>query len=182
MSDYIIKDGELYHYGVPGMKWGIRRSREKLSKRIDKLTRSNDTLRDRKITYDKLAAQNEVRSNQVIAKNQKYASRIAKASAKKSKYLAKQYKAQNGLFRSEERAAKYAGKVAKYDMKLNKAKAKLNFNKYATKAANFKALAEEAKTKIESNDRLKTMYTSTIRAMDKGTIKQGKLFMQYVLD
>ena len=26
MDDYIIRDGELYHYGVPGMKWGVRKS------------------------------------------------------------------------------------------------------------------------------------------------------------
>ena len=27
MSDYIYKDGELMHYGVKGMKWGVRRNR-----------------------------------------------------------------------------------------------------------------------------------------------------------
>ena len=27
MSNYIIKDGELMHYGVLGMKWGIRKGR-----------------------------------------------------------------------------------------------------------------------------------------------------------
>ena len=30
MADYIYCNGELYHYGVKGMKWGVRRSKEQL--------------------------------------------------------------------------------------------------------------------------------------------------------
>lgn len=30
MADYIYRNGELYHYGVKGMKWGVRRSKEQL--------------------------------------------------------------------------------------------------------------------------------------------------------
>ena len=32
MSDYIIINGELYHYGVKGMKWGVVRNRRRAAK------------------------------------------------------------------------------------------------------------------------------------------------------
>ena len=30
MADYIYKDGELMHYGVPGMRWGFRKKSQPL--------------------------------------------------------------------------------------------------------------------------------------------------------
>lgn len=47
MSTYVIKNGELRHYGVIGMKWGVRRGRtgkayEKASRKLEKLSRKAD--------------------------------------------------------------------------------------------------------------------------------------------
>lgn len=33
MTDYVIVDGELKHYGVVGMKWGVRKASYKASRR-----------------------------------------------------------------------------------------------------------------------------------------------------
>ena len=40
-----MMNNELYHYGVPGMKWGVRRSQNKLD-RIDKRSKKNDWSED----------------------------------------------------------------------------------------------------------------------------------------
>lgn len=37
--DYIIINGELYHHGVKGQKWGVRRNRHKSGKKRNKKTK-----------------------------------------------------------------------------------------------------------------------------------------------
>ena len=41
MADYIItKDGELYHYGVKGMKWGVRKTQNQAKKDAKEFARA----------------------------------------------------------------------------------------------------------------------------------------------
>lgn len=173
-------EDELYHYGVKGMKWGVRRSPEQLSRRIDKLETKNTKLTKKYDTAHTKAVDYGHRSAKIQSKNVRYNKRLAKYSAKKAKYDRKLYRASTKRNPDVDRIAKYAAKSAKTNAKMLKAQSKLKYNKFEIKAERFRAEAEAAKIKIEKNDRMQRTYNTTIKALDQGTVKQGKLFMQYM--
>ena len=81
-NDYIIIDGELYHYGVMGMKWGVRRSSHK--------SRSNEKLLKKALDYDKKAANFTKKSEKLHAeKDLESSNRKAVKAAKLDKKAAK---------------------------------------------------------------------------------------------
>lgn len=56
MANYTVVDGELYHYGVKGMRWGVRRAQKKLQKidrKADKKGWSDDAREVAKIKTKK---------------------------------------------------------------------------------------------------------------------------------
>lgn len=61
MSEYYIYNGELYHYGVPGMKWGVRRALYKQGR--------NEKLKLKALDYDKKAANYTKKAEKQHAKN-----------------------------------------------------------------------------------------------------------------
>ena len=66
--DYVYYNGELYHYGVKGMKWGVRRSpevqevnkryKEELKPYQKELNRKNRSVTIKKMAYDHVIGDN----------------------------------------------------------------------------------------------------------------------------
>ena len=179
---YNNNTNELTHYGVLGMKWGVRRSQDQLRKRIGKLQNKNTDLNTyRKESIDR-ANVYSIKSARVQQGNAKYESRLAKATAKKAKYDLKINKQLSKRNPNEDKVAKYTAKSTKYQMQILKAEKKLKFNKWETKAQACKEDALEAEQAMKKNERLMSIYKNTIKDLDSGKIKAGKSFLMRYSD
>ena len=147
---------ELYHYGVPGMKWGVRRAQSKLS--------SNERLRNKALKLDKKSASltkksekahaeyDLERSNRAAAKSANYYKKAAKL-GKKALNAESEYN--RAKYEAKAETAKYKGAKAKIDAnRLSKtsgygAKAM----KYSIKSDIVAKKAAKARMKIANNER-----------------------------
>lgn len=155
MSDYIYtSDGELYHYGVPGMRWGVRRAKYKLA--------ANEKLRKKALNYDKRAANLTKKSEKAHAEldlesSNRKATKAAKYE-KKAASLAKQALKEDNEFKRanlERRSENSKYKAAKARAEGNRISKTTGYGlkamKYSIKSDAVAIKAAKARKKIATN-------------------------------
>lgn len=105
MSTYILchSGTELYHHGITGMKWGVRRYQNK----------DGSYTPDGIIRYER---KNKKYANRI----KKYSGKINRLSKKQMKYTKKLSKGEGTFFNSPEKLGKKSYKIAKKNKKLSK--------------------------------------------------------------
>ena len=183
MSDfyYPVRQDELYHYGVPGMKWGIVRSKKTLAKKSAKLAKKNDKLSNNIKKYEKLEKDYTVKSNKNRSKNMYWQRELNEAKTNKAYYESRLAGEMNKRVPKDRKIAKYNKYIGKEYERIKKSESKL-YNRWDDAIEDVKAKASVAKDKIDHNTSLKNMYDKTIDALDAGTVKKGRFFMQYVVE
>jgi hypothetical protein len=168
---------ELYHYGVLGMKWGVRRARNKAS--------ANDRLTKKALAYDKKSADLTKKSEKIHAKVDLEGSN--RKAAKAAKYASKAAKLEKRATKSNSDTERLALERKAQNLKYKSAKAKVEANrisktrgysakamKYSVKSDIVAMKAEKARKKIANNK-------SYIAMMDRkvSTLSQEDLRKKY---
>lgn len=175
MSDYYITtDGELYHYGIKGMKWGVRRSQKELRRA------ASSTEANRAITkLQKHRAKGSAELEKLKKKHDKLEIDLAGSSKKDAEKAIKLERKASKLDRKAAKKRKKAGSILTSASKATKLTYQADYLKsksdiLKSKASTMQATYERNKQRVESNERMQKLFQLEINKIDATFAQYGK--------
>lgn len=193
MENYIsnYESGEeLQHYGVKGMRWGVRRASKQLSSATDSAsrdkavaslnkhrTKSTQKIQKLEKKQEKLNASLTRSGAKDVAKAAKLEKKASKLDSKVLKYTKKsnKYKVKAGKKFFSDSATKAMVKGESYSTKAQITKAKADA--LHSKAKSYSAKYESAKAKIDSNERMIAAFKKGINDIDTALETKGRRYI-----
>lgn len=168
---FITDDGELYHYGVVGMKWGVRRAQHRAQQNV-KLGRKALNLDKKAAVYTK---KSEKAHAEIDLETSNRAAKKAATYSKKAAVIRK--KALKGTdaeqLRAEQKATKLEYKAAKKEAKANRISKTAGYGakamKYSIKSDNVAVKAAKARAKMAKNEAYISMMNKRVDSLDADT-------------
>lgn len=177
-NTYIVNlNDELYHYGVIGMKWGVRRARKALGKSASDAdaNRAFSKLQKHRAKgtaeVAKLQKRRDKLETQLVKSSKKdaeKASKLERKAAKLDNKAAKNMKKAAGRFTSAEKAL---------ELKAKSDSLKLKSDLLKTKAASLHTKYELAKQKVDSNERMQNAFQTQIDKIDTTFAEYGRHYL-----
>lgn len=168
-----MRDDELMHYGVPGMRWGVHRGHVKQA--YDKATAKKKKLDNRVVKAKDAYQKARIKANTGVS--QKYQKLQLKADRTQSKADKKKY----GLFANESKAAELQAKADRMQYKANKYKSKYEKRQINANLAesNYIKAQRKAEKWVKAMD--KTFKDYDINNLPTERVDAGKKLVKEVL-
>ncbi len=155
---------ELYHYGIKGMKWGVRRATKTLGSSkasAEKKTKAVQSLQKHQTKANKKIAKLEKQHAGLKKQADKFTTRTDIRTAAMKNQAAKTRMKAYGTFTSQRRAESYLYEADKLE----------------AQAAALVARKESLKAKVAKNERLQEMFNEGVANIDKTLATTGKKYL-----
>lgn len=155
---------ELYHYGIPGMRWGIRRAQKVLGSSdasVDKKKKAVQSLQKHQTKINKQISKLNKKDEQLLSNRDV---QIRKSSGKMISYKEKANKLRRkkyGIFTSRSKAERLEFRASKLDMK----------------AENIQNRIDRTKQLLAKNSQMKKLYNSSLDTISDTLKTKGKKYI-----